>query len=189
MKTLFSLLLLFFPSGEALTDVPFGFHPAPWISPDLHDPAYLLARDFVSQLTLTEKVNLTTGTGWEADRCIGATGSVPRLNFTGLCLMDGPLGVRYTDLNSAFPAGINAAATFSRGLMRKRGEALGEEFNGKGIDVMLGPASGPLGRSPKGGRNWEGFGSDPYLAGVGMAETIKGVQDRGVVACAKVCVG
>lgn len=42
--------------------------------------------------------------------------------------------------------------------MRLRGEAIGAEFRGKGIDVMLGPASGPLGRVPQGGRNWEGFG-------------------------------
>jgi hypothetical protein len=42
--------------------------------------------------------------------------------------------------------------------MRLRGEALGAEFRGKGVDVMLGPASGPLGRVPQGGRNWEGFG-------------------------------
>ncbi|KAK3376701.1 glycosyl hydrolase family 3 N terminal domain-containing protein [Lasiosphaeria ovina] len=69
--------------------------------------------------------------------------------------------------------------------MRRRGEAMGEEFLGKGIDVQLGPVAGPLGRVPEGGRNWEGFSPDPYLTGVAMAETIKGIQSRGVVACAK----
>lgn len=87
--------------------------------------------------------------------------------------------------NSAFPAGINVAATFSRDLMRRRGEAMGEEFCGKGIDVQLGPVAGPLGRVPAGGRNWEGFSPDPYLTGVAIAETVKGIQSRGVVACAK----
>ena len=38
---------------------------------------------------------------------------------------------------------------------------------------------------PAGGRNWEGFSPDPYLTGVAMAETIKGIQDSGVIACAK----
>lgn len=33
--------------------------------------AYAQARDFVSQLTLAEKVNLTTGTGWQSDQCVG----------------------------------------------------------------------------------------------------------------------
>lgn len=42
--------------------------------------------------------------------------------------------------------------------MRLRGEAIGAEFRGKGIDVMLGPVAGALGRTPQGGRYWEGFG-------------------------------
>ena len=36
---------------------------------------------------------------------------------------------------------------------------MGEEHRGKGVDVQLGPVAGPLGRSPEGGRNWEGFRS------------------------------
>ncbi|KAK4179350.1 family 3 putative glycoside hydrolase [Triangularia setosa] len=174
----------------ALTETPFLGFPSPWISPSpSDDPAWQIAHDqaveFVSRLTLTEKVNLTTGTGWEADRCIGKTGSVPRLGFEGFCLMDGPLGVRYVDKASAFPAGMNAAATFSKRLIRARGESMGHEFRGKGIDVQLGPVAGALGRTPQGGRNWEGFSPDPYLTGVAIAETIKGIQSRGVIACAK----
>ncbi|OIW26750.1 glycoside hydrolase family 3 protein [Coniochaeta ligniaria NRRL 30616] len=169
------------------TEVPVNGFPSPWGSggPDGWDEAYEKAREFVSGLTLVEKVNLTTGTGWESDVCVGMTGSIPRLGFRGLCTQDGPLGVRYTEGNSAFPAGINVAATFSRDLMRRRGIAMGEEFRGKGIDVQLGPVAGPLGRVPAGGRNWEGFSPDPYLTGVAMAETVQGIQSRGVVACAK----
>jgi beta-glucosidase len=40
-------------------------------------------------------------------------------------------------------------------------------------------------RNPKGGRNWESFGPEPYLAGEGAYETIVGVQSAGVQACAK----
>ena len=81
---------------QAAPPAGFGF-PSPWASGgDGWDEAYAKAKDFVSQLTLVEKVNLTTGTGWEADRCIGMTGSVPRLGFRGFCLEDGPLGVRYS---------------------------------------------------------------------------------------------
>lgn len=69
--------------------------------------------------------------------------------------------------------------------MRRRGIAMGEEFRGKGIDVQLGPVAGPLGRSPAGGRTWEGFSPDPYLTGVAMAETVDGIQSAGVIACAK----
>jgi beta-glucosidase len=49
--------------------------------------------------------------------------------------------------------------------MYARGVAIGEEFRGKGVNVHLGPSVGPLGRKPRGGRNWEGFGADPVLQG------------------------
>lgn len=62
---------------------------------------------------------------------------------------------------------------------------MGEEFRDKGIDLQLGPSLGPLGKYPKGGRNWEGFGPDPVLTGFMTAETVKGIQDAGVIACAK----
>ena len=53
------------------------------------------------------------------------------------------------------------------------------------MDAQLGPVSGPLQTYPDGGRNWEGFGPDPVLTGALMAETIKGMQDAGVIATAK----
>ena len=34
-------------------------------------------------------------------------------------------------------------------------------------------------------RNWEGFSVDPYLAGIGVANTIEGMQAAGVQACLK----
>ena len=89
------------------------------------------------------------------------------------------------DHASAFPAGLNVGATWDRKLAYLRGKAMGEEYSDKGIDVQLGPVAGPLGRSPDGGRNWEGFSPDPALTGVLMAETIKGTQDAGVIATAK----
>jgi beta-glucosidase len=44
---------------------------------------------------------------------------------------------------------------------------------------------GPIGSLPAGGRNWEGFGSDPVLQGIAAAETIHGIQEEGVIATAK----
>jgi beta-glucosidase len=80
---------------------------------------------------------------------------------------------------------MNAAATWSRKLAFARGQAMGAEHRGKGVDIQLGPVSGPIGRIPNGGRGWEGFSPDPALTGIMMAETIKGIQSQGVVACAK----
>ncbi|KAI0455350.1 glycoside hydrolase family 3 protein [Xylaria acuta] len=149
------------------------------------EEAYAKARDFVSQLTLAEKVNITTGIGWLSGQCVGETGSVPRLGLRQLCMQDSPLGIRFGDFASAFSSGQTVAASFDRGLMYRRGKAMGQEHKGKGVNVVLGPVAGPLGRAPEGGRNWEGFSPDPYLTGVSMSETVKGIQDAGVVACAK----
>ena len=40
--------------------------------------------------------------------------------------------------------------------MKSRGQAMGAEHAGKGVDAQLGPVAGPIGRVPEGGRNWEG---------------------------------
>jgi beta-glucosidase len=119
------------------------------------------------------------------DRCTGNTGSAHRVGFRQLCLQDGPLGVRNTENITAFPAGITVGATWNKDLMYQRGAAIGSEFRGKGVNIHLGPSIGPLGRKPRGGRNWEGFGSDPVLQGIAGAETTRGIQDQGVIATIK----
>ena len=75
-------------------------YPSPWVSGGVTgwEEAYAQATQFVSQLTLLEKINLTTGVGWEGEQCVGNTGSIPRLGFRGLCLEDSPLGVRFSKL-------------------------------------------------------------------------------------------
>ena len=56
--------------------------------------------------------------------------------------------------------------------------------------MALAPAVvGPLGRVAQGGRNWEGFSNDPFLAGILAAETVRGAQDQSVIACTKHFVG
>lgn len=42
-----------------------------------------------------------------------------------------------------------------------------------------------MGRHARGGRNWEGFGPDPYLAGVSTNASVAGIQSTGVQACTK----
>ena len=150
--------------------------------------SYKKAEALVKKMSLVDKVNVTTGTGWAQDLCVGVTG-VTSVGFPSLCLQDGPLGIRFSDHITAFPAGITVGATWNRDLMYRRGRAHGLEARLKGINVILGPSMGPLGRMPAGGRNWEGFGSDPVLQGVAAAHTIRGIQDEGVIATAKHFVG
>ncbi|KAL2212862.1 glycoside hydrolase family 3 protein [Sarocladium strictum] len=151
--------------------------------------SYKKAASMVANMTLPEKVNITTGTGWSMGLAVGNTGPATNVGFPGLALQDGPLGIRFADRATAFPAGITVGATWNRRLMYERGKAHALESRMKGINILLAPCVGPLGRLPAGGRNWEGFGPDPYLQGVAGFETIKGIQDQGVMATIKHFVG
>ncbi|KAF7345699.1 Glycoside hydrolase family 3 protein [Mycena venus] len=146
--------------------------------------AYVKANAAVQKMSLQDKVNLATGVGWENGHCVGNTPAISSISFPGLCLEDSPVGVRDADFVSVFPAAINVAATFNRTLMNQRGVAIGQEFKGKGVNVGLGPMMNLM-RAPAAGRNWEGFGGDPYLSGEGAFETITGIQSSGVQATAK----
>ncbi|KAH8753831.1 glycosyl hydrolase family 3 N terminal domain-containing protein [Diaporthe sp. PMI_573] len=151
--------------------------------------SYRKAAAMVGNMTLPEKVNVTTGTGWMMGLAVGTNAPATLVGFPQLQLQDGPLGLRFADNASAFPAGITVGATWNKELMYDRGKAHGNEARAKGINVLLGPCVGPLGRMPAGGRNWEGFGADPYLQGIAGAETIKGIQSEGVMANIKHFVG
>ncbi|KAK4223535.1 family 3 putative glycoside hydrolase [Podospora fimiseda] len=166
------------------------YYPAPhggWV--ESWKDAYTKAQALVSQMTLAEKTNVTSGIGIFMGPCVGNTGSAERVGFPRLCLQDSALGVASADLVTAFPAGITTGATFDKALIYARAVAIGKEFRGKGANVYLGPSVGPLGRKPLGGRNWEGFGSDPVLQGKAGALTIKGVQEQGIIATIKHLIG
>lgn len=140
--------------------------------------AYAKAKVAVLQLTDEEKVTIGTGTG--SGTCVGNTAAISKIGWPGLCLQDSPLAVRLAHNVSGGISGINTAATFDRDLVRQRAEDMGDEFRGKGVNVQLGPDVN-MARIPESGRNWEGFGEDPYLTGVMGAITVQGVQSRGVV--------
>lgn len=146
--------------------------------------AYSKALDFVGQLTLEEKVGLTGGIRGD-NLCSGNIAPIPRLNFSGLCLSDGPNGVRSTNLVSSWPSGISVGASWNRFLAQQRAVGMAKEFKNKGVHVALGPVVGPLGRIAQGGRNWEGFSNDPYLSGILVGDTVQGMQSVGVSASTK----
>ncbi|KAI1140610.1 glycoside hydrolase family 3 protein [Hypoxylon sp. FL0543] len=147
--------------------------------------SYRKASEMVAKMTLPEKVNVTTGTGWKMGPAVGNTGPAIHVGFPALSLQDGPLGIRFADNATAFPAGVTVGATWNKQLMYEWGNAHAVEARKKGVNVILGPCIGPLGRMPAGGRNWEGFGADPYLQGIAAAESIKGIQEEGVMATIK----
>ena len=146
--------------------------------------AYAKAHAFVCNLTLTEKVNLTTQTGTGASYGY-SLGIIPRVGFRGLALDDSPTGVRSTDYSSAFTAPLNMAMTWDRDLIYAQAYANGAEHKAKGVNVAYSPVVGPLGRSPEGGRNWEGSSPDPYLSGVAFGLTVAGMNAGGTIAVGK----
>ncbi|KAK8137166.1 glycoside hydrolase family 3 protein [Apiospora sp. TS-2023a] len=177
-------------AGQITSDTEFyGQSPPVYPSPegkglgDWHD-AYAKAQALVGQMTLEEKVSLTGGVRAN-NLCSGNIPAISRLNFPGLCLSDGPAGVRSTNYVSSWPSGISAGASWNRNLTRQRGVEMALEFKRKGVQVPLGPVVGPLGRIATGGRNWEGFANDPYLAGILVADTVEGMQSTGVVTSTK----
>ncbi|CAI7598569.1 unnamed protein product [Penicillium manginii] len=166
---------------------PYGHSPLILPSPNTTgnggwEHALLKAKNFVNKLTLEEKSWMATG---QPGPCVGNVLPIPRLNFTGLCLQNGPQCVQQGDYSSVFISSVSAAASWDRELLYNRAHAMAKEHKAKGSHVILGPIGGPLGRSPYDGRTWEGFAADPYLTGVCMEETINGMQDAGVQANAK----
>ena len=168
----------FYGQSEPVYPTPEGSGLGDWAS------AYGKAKAFVSQLTIEEKTNLTGGTT-ARNGCSGNINPIQRLSFPGLCVTDAGNGVRGTDFVTGFASGIHAGASWNKQVVYQRGVDQGGEFRLKGVNLQLGPMMGPLGRVAEGGRNWEGFSNDPYLAGKLTAEHIKGVHTQGVGTCAK----
>ena len=119
--------------------------------------------------------------------CVGAIEPIKE-KFGGICLQDGPAGIRFSTSTQSWQAAINTVSTFNKSLMYEVGKAQGKEFREKGVNVALTPAMN-IQRNPQGGRIWESFGDDPFLAGVAATQIIKGIQSNGVIACAKHYVG
>lgn len=140
-------------------------------------------QSLVAQMTLEEKAALCTGaSAW-------TTTPVERLGVPELICSDGPHGVRrQADVHemgakslpaTCFPTASCVAASWDVDLVSKMGEALAEECIALNVDVLLGPGVN-MKRSPLGGRNFEYFSEDPYLAGELAASMINGVQSKGV---------
>ncbi len=137
----------------------------------------------VVKMTLEEKAALCTGaSAW-------TTTPVERLGIPEMIVSDGPHGVRRVpDVKSmmmkslpatCFPTASSLASTWDVELLHSLGEALAEECIALDVDVLLGPGVN-MKRSPLGGRNFEYYSEDPFLAGELAASLIDGVQGKGV---------
>lgn len=125
--------------------------PFPWAATrgiNEWESAIAKARQYMAdnEMTVEEKVILTTGVGWQnkgyqGRACVGNIPPIERIGFKGLCLQDGPAGVRFTDGVSVFPSGVSVAATFDREMMYQGALAMGKEYRGKGVHIALTPGA------------------------------------------------
>lgn len=132
--------------------------------------------NLLKQMTLDEKISLLAGTGFD-------TVPIERLGIPALKMTDGPVGVRLAPATS-FPSSVALAATFDPKILYIVGQAIAEETKAKDKNVLLGPCVN-IQRSPHGGRNFESFGEDPFLAATMSVAYIKGMQSENVIASVK----
>ena len=163
--------------------------------------------EIIKALTLSEKARLVMGLGLYVpgfgenmvppdstkvynpiEGAAGITYAVPRLGIPAIILADGPAGVRIdptrpNDANkyycTAFPIGTLLASTWNADLVKKVGNALGNEAKERGVDIFLGPAMNTH-RNVLGGRNFEYYSEDPLVSSKTASAYIMGIQQNNV---------
>jgi beta-glucosidase len=140
----------------------------------------------LQKMTLSEKAAMLSGrNNWY-------TVAIERLGIPAIVMTDGPHGVRtgghgtdrIVSTATAYPTGISMASSWNRDLIKRVGVALAEETRHLGCHILLGPCVNII-RSPLGGRNFETYSEDPYLAGqIGVAY-VQGLQSQGIGASVK----
>jgi beta-glucosidase len=149
--------------------------------------------DLLSRMTLEEKATMLAGSGWME------SAAIERLGIPAIKMADGPMGVRAWYGSSAitnaptaatvvtstsFPAGETMAATWDPELIEREGQVIGQEVKALGRDMILGPTVN-INRQPLWGRNFEGYGEDPYLTSRLAVAYVRGVQSEGVIPSVK----
>ena len=164
--------------------------------------------EVIKAMTLEEKAQLLVGGGNDGfvgsgamlghqkkfvPGAAGTTVAIPRLGIPATVQCDGPAGVhidahREGDSRNyyatGFPVGTCLASTWNTDLVRKVGEAIGNETLEYGCDVVLGPGMN-LHRNPLCGRNFEYYSEDPVVTGLMGTAFVLGVQSQGVGLSAK----
>ena len=168
-------------------------HPpkdAPYKNPKL--PVEERVADLLGRMTPRERAEMLSGAGWMESH------SNARLGIPAIKMTDGPMGVRNWAgssaitgaastapvLATAFPAGIGMGASWDVELVRREGRAIAQEVKALGRDMILAPTVN-INRQPLWGRNFEGYGEDPYLTARMGAAFIQGVQSENVIPSVK----
>ncbi len=130
----------------------------------------------LDQLTIEEMTLLVRKGGY-------ATTAIPSINLPGTKDQDGPAGISSTLVGGgtkcmAYPAEVVMASTWNVDLINEMGKLIGEDSLNTGISGWYAPGVNTH-RVPFGGRNFEYFSEDAFLAGKISASEVAGVQSKG----------
>jgi len=148
--------------------------------------------DLLDRMTAEEKASLLAGSGWMEST------PIERLGIPAIRMADGPMGIRSWMGPSAmtnvaattvveatsFPSGIAMASTWNAELVHEEGRVIAQELKAVGRDMILAPCVN-IARTPLWGRNFEGYGEDPYLAARMAVAYVRGVQGENVIPAVK----
>jgi beta-glucosidase len=130
-----------------------------------------------SKLTLEDKINLISGSeGMQAP-------GIVQLGIPALKMTDGPYGPHW-EKAPGIPVGVCLAATWDTSLIYQAGVAMGKFTRAQGRNTLLGPCVN-IHRVPNGGRNFESYSEDPFLASRMAVAVVKGLQSQHVIPTVK----
>jgi beta-glucosidase len=139
--------------------------------------------ELLGRMTLDEKIKLLSGN----PKAMGTQG-IRRLGIPVVNMRDASCGMGDWGRSTGYPASVCLAATWNRKLAYTEGVAIAHDALARGINIVLGPGMN-VEREPQDGRNFEFLGEDPFLTSKIAVQWIRGLQSRGVAACAKHFVG
>ena len=142
---------------------------------DYDDPAW---DELLKQVTLEELITIGDCFHWRHP--------VPSVNAPGSRDENGPQGLTVSLFGSGLQAEATAftsedvmAATFNTELMYKVGVMIGNDCIDAGVSCLYGPGANTH-RTPYGGRNFEYYSEDGFLAGEMGGIEVKGILSKGV---------
>ena len=142
---------------------------------DFDDPAWA---KLLENVTMDELVAIGDSFHWRMPVIsVNAPGSRDENGPQGLtvALFGSGLGVEST----AFTSEDVMAATFNKELIQEVGEMIGENCLHAGVSCLYGPGANTH-RTPYGGRNFEYYSEDGFLAGEMGGHEVRGILSKGV---------
>ena len=151
-------------------------------------------KEIVEKMSLEQKAAFVSGYDyWHLEEA-------PELGLPKIMITDGPHGLRKANPDkksstggiglgnsvpaTCFPPAATSSCSWDPELLEQEGEAMGEECLKEKVSTILGPGTN-IKRAPVGGRNFEYFSEDPYLAGKTGAAMVRGIQSQHIGASVK----